>query len=81
VVTKPDKAEVRRWLRGHKAAERVIERERAQELARMTPEESLRIYLKLKEAAPDDPNAGPSPMLMAVRRILNRHAEMKGSGK
>ena len=81
MTTKPDKAEVRRWVRGHRAAERLIERERIRELARMTPEESLRIHLQLKEAAPDDPNAGPSPMLIAVRRILNRQAEMKGSGR
>lgn len=74
MAAKPDKAKVRGWVRGHRDAERLIKRERMRELASMTPEESLRIYLQLKDAAPDDPNAAPSPMLMAVRRVLDRYA-------
>jgi hypothetical protein len=56
----------------------VIERERIRRLLEITPEESLRVYIELKELAPDDPHAGPSPLLMAVRRVLKRYAEMKG---
>ncbi|HET6455907.1 MAG TPA: hypothetical protein VFI02_15995 [Armatimonadota bacterium] len=72
-----DKNEVRKWLEGQKAAEREIARERARYLRNLTPEESWRIYLSLKEISPDDPHAGPSPMLMAVRKVLKKYAESK----
>ena len=77
VAPKLDKKEVRKWLEGQKAAEREIAKERARFLQSLTPEESLRIYLSLKEISPDDPHAGPSPMLIAVRKVLKKYAESK----
>jgi len=68
------KKDVKRWLRGQRAAGRLVERERARTLATLTPQESLLIYLDLKAASPQDADCGPSPMLMAVRRVLDRYA-------
>ena len=80
-VPKLDKKQVREWLNGQKAAQREIAKERARNLQSITPEESLRIYLSLKEISPDDPHAGPSPMLMAVRKVLQKYAESKEKTK
>jgi hypothetical protein len=59
-------------------AERTIEHERAKSLRERSHEESLRIYLDLKAMSPDRPDREPSPMLMAVRRVLDRYAKQKG---
>ena len=76
-IPKLDKKEVQNWLKGQKAAEREIAKERARYLRNLTPDESWRVYLSLKEISPDDPHAGPSPMLMAVRKVLQKYAESK----
>ncbi|MCX6374580.1 MAG: hypothetical protein NTU88_00820 [Armatimonadetes bacterium] len=68
------KKDVKRWLRGQRAAGRLVARERALTLATLTPQESLRIYLDLKAASPQDADSGPSPLITAVRRVLDRYA-------
>jgi hypothetical protein len=67
---------VQNWLKGQREAQKVIERERREELRKRTPEESLRIYLELKEASPDDPNRTDiSPVLWAMRQAAKKLAE------
>lgn len=74
-----DKEGARRWLLGQKEAARMIERERVRRLRTITREESLRIYLELKEASPDDPNRTEvSPVLWAMRKLMRKYAEKMG---
>lgn len=61
--------EVQSWLRGQRAAQERIARERARFLQQLRPEESLRIYLELWELRPNVP-ASPSPVLVSMRRAL-----------
>ena len=72
------KKDVKRWLRGQRAAGRLVARERARALVALTAQESLDIYLSLKSASSQEADSGPSPMLMAVRRVLDRYARRKG---
>lgn len=73
---KLDKEAVQNWLRGQREAGKTIERERREQLRTRTQEESLRIYLGLKEASPDDPNrTDVSPVLWAMRQAAQRLAE------
>ena len=76
---KLDKAEVQQWIKGQKEAQKVIAREKTRWLQSLTQEESLRIYLELKAAAPDDPNrTDVSPVLWAMRKAAQKLAEKRG---
>lgn len=44
------------WRKGMQEAERVIEEEKTKWLQSLTPEESIKIYLDLKELAKHNPN-------------------------
>lgn len=77
-----DPAQVRRWLRGQRAAARRIERERREALAKLTSEEALRIYLSLHasaESAACAP-AEPSPVLWRMRHVLAELARRHAAG-
>jgi len=72
MTTTWDEKEVRRWLRDQKAAARRIEEEKTDFLLRLTPEESLRIYLSLPRDDVRENPAEPSPLLWAMRQAVRR---------
>jgi len=74
-----DEAEVRRWLRGQKAAQRQIERERIRALLNLTPERSWETYLSLLQVGGGygGDAAGPSYVLWAMRRVLHAIEQSK----
>lgn len=69
-----DEQAVKSWLRGQRFAAERVEAERVCRLLALTPEESLQMYLELYPGGcwlggiP-----GPSPVLMAMRRVLSRY--------
>jgi hypothetical protein len=71
-----NKRQIQEWLRGQRAAEQRVERERAEFLLNLTPAEALRLYES--SSAVQDSNLHreePSPLLMAMRRLLERYAQ------
>lgn len=76
-----DLSEAKRWLRGQKASQEIIKRERVQFLLSLTPEKSLDIYLALWQANYNI-RREPSVVLLRMRKCLERWAKkMEGSRK
>lgn len=74
VESRLNKSEVRRWLEGQREAEKLIRKERIRSLLSRSTEESLAIYLSLKDnplGRPIDVTE-PSCLLVAMRRALDR---------
>ncbi len=70
-----DEAAVQRWLQDQQAAHSSIERERIRRLLALTPQEAQRIYLSLSEGwLSYTDRMEPSPLLMAMRRVLARRS-------
>jgi len=70
-----DKNAVDRWRRGQAAASKRIEEERTRRAAAMTPAQSLRIYLSLQSVPRRKSSLRePSPVLIAMRRLLDGRA-------
>lgn len=71
---------VRAWVRGQEAAQSVIDQERRQRLQGLDPEASLLLYMALLGfPSPGRPRAEPSPVLMAMRKAIERLQAAKAS--
>ncbi len=75
-----DKRQVKRWLWDQKVAARRIEEEKTDFLLRLTPEESLRIYLSLPRHDVRENPAEPSPLLWAMRQAMRRLESKRKKG-
>lgn len=76
-----DPSEAKRWLKGQKAAQEIIKRERVKFLLPLTPEKSLDIYLALWQANYNI-RKEPSTVLLRMRKCLEQWAKkMEGAGK
>lgn len=74
-----DAKAVTAWLKGQKAADSLIERERLFFLQSLSSDEALRIYCSLTEQTQPRGNE-PSPLLVKVREVLRRYeATSRGS--
>lgn len=71
-----DAERLQQWLAGHQAAQAVIEEERRRWLATLDKDAALQLYLALV-ASPGTQRreAGPSPVLTAMREAAKRLAE------
>jgi hypothetical protein len=67
-------SQVKRWLRGQKAAMRRIEKERSLVLRRLTPEQSAKIYQSLNDRPANA--RPPSPLLWKMRKVLKRYSKL-----
>jgi hypothetical protein len=64
------------WRRGMQEAGRIIESEKTEWLQRLTPEESIQIYLSLWELGNRNRcRQEPSEMLVRVMRVFQRYLE------
>lgn len=73
-----DKQAVKDWLAGQRAAAKRVKTERVRFLLTLTPKLSLQIYLDLWNQVARVQHASPSPLLVAMRRVLARAAQEKG---
>ena len=69
-----DEVKVRPWLRGQHAVVRQVEEEQVRYLLHVTPKESLDTYLQLRQVVQGhvESTVDPSPVLLAMRRLLGR---------
>jgi hypothetical protein len=73
-----DQEGLRAWLRDLRAAQSAIEREGAEALRKLTPEESLRIYRALWERSHHlFDYTQPSPLVQRVQKVFRRYLEAK----
>ena len=74
MATEWHEVNVRRRLRGQRAVVRQVEEERVRYLLRVTPKESLDTYLQLHQVVQGHAESvvDPSPLLVAMRRLLDR---------
>jgi len=74
--SKLDKTKVRNWLRGHRKASSLIERERFRSLVSLTADESAAIYQSMAIAViPSGDRPEPSPILWQMRKALRRYSK------
>jgi hypothetical protein len=74
---KLDKREVKKWLRGHKLASRLVEKERVRLLSGLTVEESANMYQLLSSSSEKNANRQhPSPVLLRMRKAVNAYAKL-----
>lgn len=79
---KLDKAKVKKWLRGHKVASRLAEKERVQLITGLTVEESTNMYRLLSSSSEENANRQhPSPVLLRMRKAVNAYAKVKRNRK
>ena len=73
MTTQWNEAGVKRWLRGQRAAQRRIERERIGALLNLTPDRSWDTYLSLLQVGGGycGDAAGTSYVLWAMRQLLH----------
>ena len=69
-----DRPKVLRWLRGQRAANRIIEKERLAYLKSLDHESSLQTYIEMTKSRLTTPRSTkrPSFVLMAMRRALGK---------
>jgi hypothetical protein len=71
----PNERDVRVWLEGQRIAALKIEQERVRTLLELTHKEALQIYQGLLQISPHPRSLEePSPLLMAMRRLLRAKA-------
>lgn len=71
---------VRAWVRGQEAVQSVIEEQRRQRLRTLNAEASLLLYMALLGfPSPGRPRTEPSPVLMAMRKAVERLQAAKAS--
>jgi len=67
-----NKQDVLNWIKGQKAAEEINRQDRVKFLLKLTPEQSLKIYLQLNQFGKHEYQY-PSPLLVAMRELLKRY--------
>ena len=82
VRRKLDKREVKKWLRGHKLASRLVEKERVRLLTGLTVEQSADMYRLLSSSSDKNTKRQyPSPVLLRMRKAVNAYAKVRRNRK